>query len=425
MPPGRARRIVLLALCLLGGAAAAQTAGTGPAPGLPREAGVWAELPNTKLSAVLPPRLPSLGYGHTDAIVGAWNSPAFDAKRRRIVFVAAGGHADYQGNEVYSFDLATLAWSRLRDPSPPEAMVPFRARASDGKVISQAQWCQENSHPCSANKDGTPVSVHTYAAPLYLPEQDVIYLTGGSRWYDGVGISASWWLTDLDATPPTWVGKARGPTGWLGIQTAWDPDTKRVIVRGYNRYWTYDPATDTYTVRSRQDGGTGEGTSMVLDAAGRKVYRIGSFPGRFRWRRPGEPTTWANRIPEGVPRVAMFDLTAAAAGGDSYPGTSGDWDVELDDSPGCQWDPVAKLIACFGTRKNRETWKATGPALFTLDLATRVWKAHEPPAGSPLPPMISQGNTWNRFVLSGDHAFFIHGTSKNVWAVKLPWRGVP
>jgi len=51
----------------------------------------------------------------------AWSGGAFDTTRDRLV-VWGGGHADYPGNELYVFDLGTLRWQRLTDPSPTTAI---------------------------------------------------------------------------------------------------------------------------------------------------------------------------------------------------------------------------------------------------------------------------------------------------------------
>lgn len=50
------------------------------------------------------------------SVLIAWNSAAFDAKRRLLYFTG-GGHRDYGGNEVYRFDLNKGSWQRLTEPS--------------------------------------------------------------------------------------------------------------------------------------------------------------------------------------------------------------------------------------------------------------------------------------------------------------------
>tara|TARA_R110002073_G_scaffold332910_2_gene519662 strand:- start:3238 stop:4533 length:1296 start_codon:yes stop_codon:yes gene_type:complete len=50
------------------------------------------------------------------SVLIAWNSAAYD-RRDQVLYFMGGGHADYGGNEVYSFDLKVGEWQRLTDPS--------------------------------------------------------------------------------------------------------------------------------------------------------------------------------------------------------------------------------------------------------------------------------------------------------------------
>src|SRR5436190_2252829 len=77
-------------------------------------AGQWLELPNTKISSVLPNPLPK---GYAPYLVEAWNGGTVDTNRSRLL-VWGGGHSDYWGNEMYAVDLATLSIKRIVDPSP-------------------------------------------------------------------------------------------------------------------------------------------------------------------------------------------------------------------------------------------------------------------------------------------------------------------
>jgi hypothetical protein len=73
----------------------------------------WYEVPNSRLDAVAPP-------GWSANVMVAWCGGAYDTKRDRLI-IWGGGHNDYRGNEVYVFNLATLKWIRLSDPSDPYA----------------------------------------------------------------------------------------------------------------------------------------------------------------------------------------------------------------------------------------------------------------------------------------------------------------
>src|SRR5947209_20519883 len=81
-------------------------------------ADTWLVAPNTKMSAVTPTNgqfAGTWGTGGPANVIAAWGGGALDTQRNRLVLFG-GGHGDYWGNEVYAFDIGTLAWSRLTDP---------------------------------------------------------------------------------------------------------------------------------------------------------------------------------------------------------------------------------------------------------------------------------------------------------------------
>ena len=52
-----------------------------------------------------------------EAVINRWGGMAYDDSGHRLFF-HGGGHYAYGGNEVYQFNLATLTWTRVTDPSP-------------------------------------------------------------------------------------------------------------------------------------------------------------------------------------------------------------------------------------------------------------------------------------------------------------------
>ena len=77
--------------------------------------GEWYEVPNSRLETVFPSPVPQ-GNSGPESVMDAWSGGAYDTKRDRLI-VWGGGHADYSGNEVYVFDVNSLKWSRLTEPS--------------------------------------------------------------------------------------------------------------------------------------------------------------------------------------------------------------------------------------------------------------------------------------------------------------------
>ncbi len=111
----------------------------------------WHEIPNTALSNV-DPLVPSLGRTGSRSKIDAWCGATL--KRRGSIYMlgAAGGHADYAGNEVNALQLNTDApqWVELRSPS------------SNSAVINAAQFYL----------DKRPSATHTYYASQFIDSLD-------------------------------------------------------------------------------------------------------------------------------------------------------------------------------------------------------------------------------------------------------------
>lgn len=112
--------------------------------------------------------------GHS-ALISNWTGMLADEERRTIAMLGNGGHAGYNGNEVYSCDLGLNppAWVRRRNATP---SVPG---------VDMTKW-----------PDGRPVSDHTAQ----------LQCAGGGRWfkfglastnYNGWAHYESWWEYSL------------------------------------------------------------------------------------------------------------------------------------------------------------------------------------------------------------------------------------
>ncbi|MDD5769752.1 MAG: right-handed parallel beta-helix repeat-containing protein, partial [Candidatus Gracilibacteria bacterium] len=163
--------------------------------------GKWQEINATKLIDVLSPRsynLPINAVSGPTAIMGARSSAAFDTKREKM-YVWGGGHTDYAGNEVYSFDLNTLKRSRLTEPTfPPQGQALIETGASryyDGNPIARStydmieydpntdQMCalgEFNLHPSGGGKQ---VNCLSLANNTWIQKQDIPYTVS-------IGVSA-------------------------------------------------------------------------------------------------------------------------------------------------------------------------------------------------------------------------------------------
>lgn len=102
----------------------------------------WKELSNSAMSLRPPSVNPGRNSGSLSAKMDAWCGLAIDTRNSKVWGPANGGHDDYHGNEVMSFDLSAdaPAWVEVM-PSSSGFTVP-----SDTNYYS----------------DGTPVSSHSY-----------------------------------------------------------------------------------------------------------------------------------------------------------------------------------------------------------------------------------------------------------------------
>ena len=83
--------------------------------------------------------------GGIGGVTNCWAGGAFDTQRDRLYVGPGGGHAGYNGNEIYAFDLNDLKWHRLNDPDP---------------VIPGTEYTEA---------DVAPFAMHTYDGVEYLP----------------------------------------------------------------------------------------------------------------------------------------------------------------------------------------------------------------------------------------------------------------
>jgi hypothetical protein len=103
------------------------------------------------LQNVIPGSIPSNVFGSSGpaSVIHAWSGGAYasDLGSSGSLICYGGGHTDYEGNEVYRFDLATRTWSRLSN-----------AYQGVSWPRSSGIW-----------PDGTPGVVHTYKQGGYHP----------------------------------------------------------------------------------------------------------------------------------------------------------------------------------------------------------------------------------------------------------------
>ncbi len=359
--------IVVAVLC------AAMTCGLASASGLPEASaavdavehlkpGEWYEVPDSHLEAVAASSktFPWLSGG-IGGITACWAGGAFDSQRDRLYVGPGGGHAGYNGNEVYAFELADMKWHRLNDPDP---------------VLPGTEYTDLNK---------APFAMHTYDGVEYCPPPTDRYVVVG-----GWGTPRTYAM-DPDR-PDRWEVYADHGTGRTGDISAVDPVTGLLWLStpstsGKLSQW--DPATHRWTLRLKDSPEPSYYETADIDFKRRLLVSCGH----------GKVKTWAlTAIPNGI--ASHFLKTT---GGDEIVAAS---------SPGFCYAPLLDKFVAWGK----------GADVYTLDMETREWKKHAPAATNtvtPGPP--DQWGTFGRFrYVASKNVFVLYNAVKqNVFIYRL------
>jgi hypothetical protein len=191
----------------------------------------WVELANTSLQS-LPVTNPFNSMLESPSgRIDAWNGLAANRDTNRVYLAAAGGHADWAGNEVYEIDLSVDAptWRILREPSP-------------GNTISIG---------VNYNSDGRPASTHLHDALTFVRAKHRVFkLSAGSVW--GTGNESNSNVDGFDLTTNDWDPMGTWPPGTphggaIDRPYAHHPltDDSYTFFSGAFRKWTSSTATWT------------------------------------------------------------------------------------------------------------------------------------------------------------------------------------
>ena len=342
--------------------------------------GEWYEIPNSDMRAVVMDPLPAGVYAveGPSAVIHSWSGGALDSQRDRLL-VFGGGHTAYAGNEVYAFDLNSLSWERLTDPS---SIAGF-----DNTT---------NTYP-----DGNPVSVHSYDQLEYDPFADKLFAFGGSMYKTGSNTRGSF---TFNPNTNTWTqvseipGKGYSEILGLSLTSAYDPESKKIYVGGAWGIATYDVATDVWQILNVAYGtwALPNGLTAALDYKRRKFIQIGR----------GYSFIW--------------DISQAKPSREILV-TTGQTEILGCDAPGVDYDPVSDRIVAW----------CNGQDVYTLNLDDLVWEKHiatgtvDP--GDPYTKSNYHG-TFGRFryVPSKNVFVLVSDIDKNVYVYKLsPGSGAP
>ncbi|OHA83365.1 MAG: hypothetical protein A2937_03500 [Candidatus Yonathbacteria bacterium RIFCSPLOWO2_01_FULL_47_33b] len=344
--------------------------------------GEWYEVPNSKIRAVLPNPIPP-GNGPTN-IIKAWNGGAYDTRRDNFI-VWGGGHGDYAGNEIYSFNIGTLQWSRAWGPS---------ANASMG--LPGTPVCSETY------TDGMPASRHTYGGIEFLPNVDKFFSMGGSLWCGPGNPTGNVWTFDFSTQGWTQKGAITPLAGrWgglgLGVNTAYDPNTGHLFATSpAAELLEYDPTTDIWKLR----GNTAAKYSMTsaIDSKRKHMVTIGNASTYGVIDTPGT--------------IYRYNLATVGTITQEKIVSTGATEILVAPAPAFQYDPVSDQYVA---------WKG-GSDIYTLNPDTFVWTRRPAAATNTVTP--SQPTEWGtfgrfRYIPSKNAFILVNSIDQNVYIYKL------
>ena len=312
----------------------------------------WRSVSGTALTKVAPDKakFPGIqGRMGVEGVVSAWSGGAFDTKRNRLV-LWGGGHTDYHGNEVYGFNVDTMVWERITEPTP-------NPKLND-----------------EVNGDGTPNSRATYNGLAYMAHADRLFAFGGSVAGNGFAACRITWALDFDTR--TWTNRApagANPPPDLGCTCAYDPLTRKI-------WWGENSGLYSY------------------DYDGNRWAKHNEDP--FYYYTSVVDTKRGLWVVVGNGRVFAYDIHGGSPARQTWNTTGGD-ELIRKSNPGLDYDPVRDRIVGWA-----------GGAVYALDPETKAWAAFDVP-GAPAPTPNGIYGRW-RYVPSVDAFIAVTAAGEDV-----------
>lgn len=366
--------------------------------------GEWVELAQTDLlrTTVNACKLPDIAAAYDrlgNGLVGcdlesllSYSGGAYDSKGHRLL-VWGGGHSGYAGNEIYAFDLPAGRWQRLSEPTPP--VLNLRYNKETKKLEGENPPWRDPRYPPA------PIAVHSYDQLVYLPDQHQFFAAGGSTFSGNGFATAQTWLYDLTRTGAGgWTeaeampGKAYGLFEY-NMATAYDPLSRKVVMRGYSQSATFDPATGHWSVTGKSFASRRLGSVGEIDPKRRLFVLIGGGA--------------AEVYPIG-PNGELGAAKPLAA--------EGDREIEQCYGPGLEYDTKADRLVAW----------CSGGDVYALEPEPRRWIRHPPASGVfPGPHPAQMRGTWGRFRYMPEYDVFIvvNGLRRNVFLYRLAQEAAP
>ncbi len=350
------KKVALVIVCLISTSVGAKEQSTDQVHVVSAmSANSWLEIPNSRLASV---GADSAKHADVQGIMGidgvtAYSGGVFDTKRNRLV-IWGGGHSDYHGNELYAFDVMSLQWQRLTEPSQPNL-------------------CEQ------VNGDGTPNSRHTYNGIAYIEHADRFFASGGALACNPGGCGADkTWTFNFDSNQWMDMKPRKTPDTNCENMAAYDPVSKKVWWFDVPGLWSYHYEknkwthhNDDYLSGRTAAVDTKRGLLMVVGQEEVLVYNIRDRKYSQRlWH-----TTGAESLLE-------------------------HW------SPGLDYDPVLDRMVAWA-----------GGSVFSLNMDSRVWVEHIAEGGPNTESLNDVYGLW-RYVPSLKVFVVMTGAQNNIYFYK-------
>jgi|GEM_PF-3497654 len=316
------------------------------------------------------------------AIMSAWSGGTFDSRRDRLL-IFGGGHNGYGGNEIYAFDLPSLKWMRLTDPT-----------VNPNRAVPQ-------------NNDGTPISRHTYGGLAYLENVDRLFAFGGApdSQSGGCGISGTF-TYDLQARESS---GSYSTSQWTRHSGQNEPPSK------CDDYAVFDPVT------------------------GKVFYRFGPSPSGWS-SFDVQQNAWAslnniaianndiNAVVDPTRRLIVetgggsliyWNLNSADLSDRQNISSTGDRAIQNADDPGLAYDPSSDRVV---------GWSG-GTSVYALDVDQNQWTRIDAASTNVANPgsVTASGGVFGRFAYSANLNVFVvvDSVDRNVFLYRLGGEGAP
>jgi hypothetical protein len=280
----------------------------------------WYSAPNTTMEQVFPPYNEAFwGTGGPSMVIEAWGGGTYDPIGNRMI-LWGGGHNDYYGNEIYAFNIDSLKWVRLTEPT---------MNWADGE---------------DPNSDGTPNGRHTYNGLAFIAHANRFFASGGALNHTTGSCGADLtWTFDMSNNQWRNMQPSGNHTTQCGNGCAYDPDLNKVYYGDVQGLYAYDYADNSW---EKLNSDHFYYQTMVVDPKRRLLVIIGA----------GE--------------IFAYDIDAQNFNQVNWQ-TSGDTDILDAENPGVAYDRKADRIVAWN-----------GGAVYSLNIDTKVWSSRNP-TGSP------------------------------------------